>query len=351
MRFGLVARADDRGLGIQTWEVARNLRPDRVLIVEMPDHQQRHVRPHYDRYVDLGMTVVVVPSTSMGDESVVGPWLDGLDVVYSAETFYDWSFCDIARKHGARTVLHANPEFWLHWRYELPWPDEVWHPTTWLLDHEHMPRGRVVPMPVPIDRWPEPRRIGPGETVSFLHIAGHMAMADRNGTRALFVAMRNVRQPMRVTVTTQMSSMHRPSRLPRHVSYTPVVGNRPDYWRLYAGHDVLVMPRRYGGLCLPVNEAMGAGLAVIMTDVEPNRYWWPAAKLPVEGGDTIPTQLGDTWSHRPSVSALAEMMDTLASDHGLLLAMQEHSREWAEEHSWDALADDWRSALDAVVRA
>ena len=43
-----------------------------------------------------------------------------------------------------------------------------------------------------------------------------------------------------------------------------------DQWRLYADFDALIMPRRYGGLCLPLNEALTGGLPVIMSHTSPN---------------------------------------------------------------------------------
>ena len=39
---------------------------------------------------------------------------------------------------------------------------------------------------------------------------------------------------------------------------------------LYKNFDALILPRRYGGLCLPMNEALMSGLPVIMTDISPN---------------------------------------------------------------------------------
>jgi glycosyltransferase involved in cell wall biosynthesis len=40
---------------------------------------------------------------------------------------------------------------------------------------------------------------------------------------------------------------------------------------LYEGFDALIMPRRYGGLCLPMNEALTSGLPVIMSDTSQQR--------------------------------------------------------------------------------
>ena len=52
-------------------------------------------------------------------------------------------------------------------------------------------------------------------------------------------------------------------------------GNKLDQNELYSDFDVMIMPRRYGGLCLPMNEALCSGLPVIMTDISPNNRVLP----------------------------------------------------------------------------
>jgi glycosyltransferase involved in cell wall biosynthesis len=44
-----------------------------------------------------------------------------------------------------------------------------------------------------------------------------------------------------------------------------VVGNSENRQDLYSGYDAMVLPRRYAGLCLPMNEALISGLPVFMT--------------------------------------------------------------------------------------
>jgi hypothetical protein len=46
----------------------------------------------------------------------------------------------------------------------------------------------------------------------------------------------------------------------------------PNYLDQYKDGDVLVIPRKYGGLCLPMQEALAHGIPVIMPDIEPNDY-------------------------------------------------------------------------------
>jgi hypothetical protein len=43
----------------------------------------------------------------------------------------------------------------------------------------------------------------------------------------------------------------------------------------------MVLPRRYAGLCLPMNEALLSGLPVFMTDISPNNITLPKEWLTV----------------------------------------------------------------------
>jgi hypothetical protein len=50
------------------------------------------------------------------------------------------------------------------------------------------------------------------------------------------------------------------------------INNKED---LYDGFDAMVLPRRYAGLCLPMNEALISGLPVFMTNISPNNHILP----------------------------------------------------------------------------
>lgn len=348
MKFGLIARAEDRGLGIQTWEIARNLRPDRVLIVDM-DGLNAGYSQHFDRYLDLGLSVTIVHHSEMGNPDVVGPWCSGLDVIYTAETFYRWAFCDIARANGARTVCHLNPEFFKHCAddWNEPLPDVWWAPSPWLRDHPKMPETTFVPMPVPTDRWPDPAPEIDG-VVTFVHPSGHPASLDRNGTRLLFASLRLVTQKMNVVMVSQVGSFPRPGRTASGVKYRSVIGGVRNYWDVPTLGDVVVIPRKYGGLCLPALEAAGAGRALVMTDCSPNTYY-PAVLAECTTADTtLAVGVGELPLHDVSPRALAHAMDLLA-DPAVCAVQQQRAREWADEHSWARLRDEWVGQLTAVA--
>lgn len=102
--WGLIARAEsDRGLGVLTRLMYEHLSPDRTLLVTV-DHD-------YVQETSAFPDATLVPFTGELDEQIVKEWLDGLDVVVSCETFYDWRVLDWARELGVKTILYVMPEF------------------------------------------------------------------------------------------------------------------------------------------------------------------------------------------------------------------------------------------------
>lgn len=329
MRFGVLSPLTDRGLGIQSWEAARNLDAS-VLFVETkdpsaPSHPERF--PHHTR----------VRWAQGLDPKIVRNWLDTVDVVYAAETFYDPRLPRWAEAKGVTTVLHANPEFYTGAQN----PTRLWSATPWRQDV--MPRTtEVVPFPVATDRFthPEPHD-GP---CRWLHVAGKRALADRNGTDTLVSALPHLTEPCEVRIVVQHGEVPSLPDIPPHVTVT-LLAPPADYWRLYDEADALVLPRRYGGLCLPVQEACAAGLAVVLPDLVPNHVW-PGPRVPAEfhGKVTMPCGRVPVYDVRPTV--LARAMDALA-DPSARVGFQAESLAWAQAHSWEVQAPLWRNLLSA----
>lgn len=338
-RVGLIARPEDRGLGLQTWEFARHLDCS-VLLVDVLE-ERSDIVSHWDRFPDA--TRVVWRHGHYARPRKVYEWLDSVDVVYSAETFYEQAFPGWARAYGTATVQHVNPEFWRPSRMEAP--TAHWVATPWRL--EHLPKDTaVVPYPVALERFrAEPWHRGPAR---LLHIAGRRAIYDRNGTEALLAALPKLLEPCSVTIVVQSTDepIQVPD-LPRHVELE-LRGPSENYWDPYPGHDVLVMPRRYGGLCLPVQEAMAAGLAVIMPDVSPNRDAWPVAPCEAFGKAPMHMRAGEVDVHDPDPGCLALAIDTMA-DPDYRQAWQSCSRSWAIRNSWAMQAPVWQALLENIA--
>jgi glycosyltransferase involved in cell wall biosynthesis len=120
--------------------------------------------------------------------------------------------------------------------------------------------------------------------------------------------------------------------------------NEPDYWKLYRDFDVLLMPRRFGGLCLPAQEAAAAGLALVMTDTSPNQTW-PIVPIPVRQHSKMRTPGGDVHLANATSAAVAEGVNRLARDRELLGTMKSRARGWAIDRSWRTLLPMYRGLL------
>lgn len=341
MRWGLVARGEARGLGNLTAEAYRNLCPDRTMLIDM-GHLARGF-PVVHHYPDA----LAVPfEGGMLDGDACRWFLRRLDVVLLFETAYDWRFIEWAREEGCATVLMSMPEFW---SASYPHPTVMWNPTCWR--HETLPAGsKIVPVPVALDRFPA--SIGPvaDGPLRVLHVAGHRAAHDRNGTSALLMALRRVTRPMVVTLRGQDGHMSS-TRVPKHVELRLAPDSMPGYWDLYADQDVMVMPRRYGGLCLPVQEALGAGLPVVMPDCPPNPATWPIIPLVSHPHGSFRCAAGDLPMVAASAPELADTLDRLAGDRDELARHAGLARGWATDHSWDALRPLWLGELASAAIA
>lgn len=336
MKVGLVARSESRGIGIMTADFFREMAPTKTLVVDMGP-LARGFATHPDWYP--GATTVpfvdgLLPERECRD------WLDGLDCVYGVETWYDQRFPAWAAEAGVATCLHVMAEFY---RPEME-PTVCWAPTSWRLDL--LPESTVI-VPVPVEVRPPPNPRQTGDRLRVVHVAGHRAAMDRNGTTIVATALPRVRRPMHVTIWCQ------DRRLPtirggEGVKVVRNLGGVTDRWAMFDGADLLVMPRRYGGLSLPVQEAMASGVGVLMTDCAPNRDWpvWP---LRCSIGSTIATPGGEIDLFDADPRKLAADLNWLADHPEEVAVLREESRGWAARHTWEVLRPVYEQRLAEAV--
>ena len=335
MRLGLIARADNRGLGQQTWAVQRHLHPAKTMVVDCPSMQPLEL--HTDRFP--GAHIV----RGLPTEYDYGQFLDGLDVVYTAETGYGdlWT---VTNRLGVKTVLHANYEFL----------DPRDQPTTWaapsLWNFDRFPAGAThLPVPIETDRFPVTDK--PLTASRFLHVVGRPAVYDRNGTLDLLQALQHVTAPITVTITCQLPghvggliSDHQ-IRTPDNVTLIVDSVDYDNYWTVYDNQHAMILPRRFGGLCLPANEAIGAGIPVIMPDINPNNTWLPAEWLTpgMVSGDFVAKQ--HIFVHSTPPQVLAAKIDQLATDNDFYVRALAKAHLLREQFSWETLTPRYREVL------
>lgn len=333
MRWGLLVRPETgRGLGVQSYGLYFNLHPDSVLIVSTSDTYDKD----YLRY-GSGAWIASFENGKLPEE-FVRDWLADLDVVISVETVYDPRLYDWARDANCRTVVQVNPEFI---KPGQVLPDCIWLPTKW--------RQEVFPDDARLVRFPIDQRdfVSTPDTtdpVNFLHIAGKPALADRNGTELFATSLRRcggINAKFRVTV-----QGHEPA----NVSERATVLFNPSFEEIYKDQHILVLPRRYGGNCLPVNEAIGHGMGIIMTDIEPNQDW-PIQKLHSNPGRIIDMPCGAVRLFDADVEDMKNSIVTLTNNRKTLIQSMSRSRAYADQYSWSNMKQTYLDEIELASAA
>jgi glycosyltransferase involved in cell wall biosynthesis len=273
MRIGIVARCDDTGLGNQTRELVNMLQPDKILLINSRFfNQNKQHTEWYDGY-NYKTTVKGFPTSSE-----IADFVKGVDVVISCETFYNPKFIDIARKYGVKTILQYNYEFFGNLTNpDWSLPDILIAPSLWNMDkivQLYGDRCKVVYLPPPTnhEKFKNAKENNISKTHNrILHIGGKAAVKDRNGTNTVIDMLRYSKGDYEVVIKTQseLNISYKNDRLTIETNTTK------DPQDLYSGYDAMVLPRRYAGLCLPMNEALLSGLPVFMPRISPNNVILP----------------------------------------------------------------------------
>lgn len=350
MKLGLIGRIDHRGIGYQTEHYWHGLGKPRVLAVTMDDGWPvDEGRFGYDDVLFVESNLSARLTDRVLDESICRQFLKGLDVVLCVETPYDWQFCDWAREMGVKVVVVGNPEMYAHDRpvplrgnavYDFTHPDKWVWPTPWLLDQ--LPGDTILPVPC----WDMPDIAAHPDTneLRILHVAGKMAAGGRNGTFEFIDSLRSIQELVHVTIVTQERRLPNPWKRRGNVEVEVITGGVDDRWDMYANKHLLVLPRKYGGLCLPALEAMSCGLAVLMSDQSPNEIW-PGPRVKSRMGRRVITPAGKVETREVHPLDLANAIDAVARNRDGLRDEMAVAREFAEANNWDALRPLYRKVL------
>jgi glycosyltransferase involved in cell wall biosynthesis len=273
-RLAIIARMDDSGLGHQTRNLVRVLNPDKVIAIDFSFYNK--FKQHPEWYKDYNTTYI----NGFLQDDDVRKIMNEADIVLTAETFYNNRFIDIAELYGVKTINQINYEFFdpLANR-NLLIPSVVAMPSYWHLQDMSRQTQRCIYLPPPIflEDFSEVRKVNRERTGKkrFLHVAGKMATHDRAGTKSLLDSLKYSTEDFELVIKVQSGEQLNTVDPRVTFDYTSLDDER----ELYRGFDAMVQPRRYAGLNLPMNEALAAGLPVIMTDISPNNQVLPSEWL------------------------------------------------------------------------
>jgi glycosyltransferase involved in cell wall biosynthesis len=315
MKLGLIVRDNDRGLGIQSWEFYKHLKPYKTLALEFAGEECFR-----ERYKNARFCINRIENEDID-------WLlDGADIVLSFETFYNNYIIEKARQKKVKTILQTNYEW-----YEGQRPDLIIAPSLW--HYDRLPEPKTY-LPVPINRELLPFKLRDRAKI-FLHNTGNLkAGYDRNGTELLLKAIPLVKSDVKFIIKSQVPVEKIKD---KRVEY--IVKNKKNYWDCWkVNADILVSPRRYGGLSLPLNEAMSVGMPIIMTDIKPQNEFLPKELLvePEGFGSVMIKQNVEVVDISPE--RLAKKIDEVANMPSYKIKQySKWSNYIAEEWSWDKL--------------
>jgi glycosyltransferase involved in cell wall biosynthesis len=288
------------------------------------------------------------------DEQVI-LWLEGLDVVITCEIFYNMRFVDIANKMGVKTINQYNWEFADYLRVPtLTRPTILVSPSKWNLERAKNLWGNVeyLPTPVFVDDFAKVRETNMSRVFGqtrprFLHIMGRQAMNDRNGTNDLLRAMRYSNDDFELVIKHQSGQIDNSILWDDRVTFdSSSPENEVD---LYKNFDAMILPRRYAGQCLPMTEALCAGLPVIMTDVSPNneilpQFWCVPSHL-------TGRFMARTWVDMYTVNhaELGQKLDVLARKDLRSDKIKAYNIGYSE-YSDKVLKEKWEKLIEDTLR-
>lgn len=275
VKLGLIAFANDGGLGAQTRRLAKMLKPDVVMVIDSSGFS-KNKRQHFDWYREFNHFIV----EGLPGNKPIQIFLQNLTHVLVCENPYNFGLVHWGQQQGTKILVQSNYEFCENlskpW---LPVPDMFLMPSYWMIpdmvERFGAEKVRYLPPPINVHEFDKARDVNMKRRGKkrFLHLIGTAAMHDRNGTLDLIDTLKITKGDFDVVIRSQQPlSMDVYLDDPR-VTYE--VNNWDENWELYNDFDAMLLPRRWGGLCLPMNEALMSGLPVLMSDITPNKEILP----------------------------------------------------------------------------
>lgn len=341
MRTTIIVRADHTGLGIQSRNWTRLLQPDKVIIINSTPFNGNQ---QYPEWYDGIPSVTVDGFIQTGHFSQI---LSDTNLLLTFEIPYNYNLFTEARAFGVKTILQNNWEFTDYLRQPaITPPDILLAHSYWHLDEQKMRWPQITeycPTPLFMEDFAGIYEQNTNKTgkIRFIHSAGRGTYEDRNGTNDLLEAVKQIPPEVdfELVIHTQTTNIPPVSDSRVVLDYSYIA----DEKEICRGYDAMILPRRYGGASLPMNEALAAGLPVIMTDIDPNNKILPAYWL-------VPAYKKTEFMARTMIDVYASDITVLAAriaqfavmDKKLLSGYKVTAREIAaKEFSREVVLEKW----------
>jgi hypothetical protein len=105
-----------------------------------------------------------------------------------------------------------------------------------------------------------------------------------------------------------------------------------------------VLPRKYGGLCLPAQEACRVGCAVVMPNCVPNDTW-PGPRIPARKGRLHRAPSGRIQTYDVDPHRIALQIDTYAKNRDILMDDMIEAHIWGMTNTWGMWKKRYEEAL------
>lgn len=315
--MAVIGRADASGLGSLTVDFCREMRPERVMIINCSSRGATDV----GRITCADVQLVEMEKVN---QQVVSKFLDGMKYVVGFETFYRTCVMEAAGRMGIHTVLVPM--------WECTQPEyEICDTMICVSDQDlrHYHDGVRIDWPMNPGAFFKPEALHRPAT-RFQHNAGTFGLNGRNNTEGVALAA----QMLMGEIDLKIRAVEKPDfRVPTGVNIEVGAIDRAG---LYFGYDVLVFPIGMSGLCLPIQEAAALGLPTVVMDL-PQWAAWPAElKLPSVRVDTLPIGGRAVEYHRFDPAALASLLRRIAKGE-VFPAQPPPQPSWGEfRRSWEA---------------
>ena len=325
-KIGLIARADNSGLGRLSWDFYKHLPISKVLVVSNNVYQ---IFP--ERFPEAKICKSGIPDLEEIDE-----FLKDIDIVLTLETPYNWNLFSEAKKRGIKTILIPNYE-WLP--TTLPFlPDLFLCPSKLDFDEVFYPNKKYLPIPVDREVFPFKLR---EKAETFVFNNGHGGYMDRNGASELFQAISLIKKDIKFLIRSQV---YFPSVI--NDSRVEIVYGDIPIEELYEKGDVFLFPHKFDGLSLPIQEALSSGFPIISTNIYPHNTYLPKEWL------FEPETITKTYIKREMDIAIINSVKLAQkieewTDKDIKKESQK-ANEIAEKLSWEKLKDKYLEVIQNV---